>query len=167
MNYFGLENLLSLDEVICYGHCMLSFGSTIFVIATLHKGLKVVCAPFLLHQVVNLSALSILFGGPNLLSAHQLSAELLFSFSKTFKLAIGLLCIFARVQWTYSNCRSRIHQACKTPTAFSETFETSMQQLNSLHLQLCFFRYTMVAAFCTFHFTNVQTKFHDTNYLNN
>ena len=148
LDYIGLNYILALDAGLCYGYCLLSFGGTAVVVAAIHQGLRIVSAPSLLHQIVNVASLALLFGGPNLLQSQYLSKESLASLSKLHMLGIGLLCIFAMVQWNFLNCRRRVQQACKSPTAFPESLETSIQQLDSLYVQLCFVRYTLVAVFC-------------------
>ncbi|CAJ1962973.1 unnamed protein product [Cylindrotheca closterium] len=141
-DYIGLNYILAMDAGLCYGHCLLSFGCTAVCVAAIHQGLRILSAPFLVHQIVNVASLALLFGGPNI------SLEALVSFSKIHMLGIGLLCIFGMVQWNFSNCRRRVQHACKSPTAFPENLETSMQQLDTLYMQLCLVRYAMVTVFC-------------------
>lgn len=153
LNYIGLDYLLAIDAGLCYGQCLFSFGGTVGLAAAIHQVLRIVAAPFLLHQIVNIAGLALLFGGPKLWQSQPIiSMEALVSFSTLHGVGIGLLCIFAMVQWNYSNCRQRVQQACKSPTAFPESFATSLQQLDTLYMQLRFFRYAMVAIFCAAHF---------------
>lgn len=146
VDLLGLDFILAIDAGLCYGYCLISLGCTAIFTATLHQGLRILSAPLFLHHIVNLAALA--SWRPNRM---MLSMEtLLWKFSKIHAIGIvSLLSIYALVQWNYSSCKQRIRQASKSPSvAFSDTLETSLQQLDALYSHLCWFRYAMIAMFC-------------------
>lgn len=148
-NLLGLDYFVAMDTGLCYGYCLVSFGCTAVLTASIHQGLRIVAAPSLLHQVVNVVALASLFGGPNLWHSQHLSMDALFTFCKIHLLGTVLLSIYALVQWNYSSCKNRVQQGCKSPATFSTSLERSLEQLDTLYSHLCLFRYAMVAIFCT------------------
>jgi hypothetical protein len=114
----------------------------------LHQGLRVVSAPSILHHAVNTATITLCYGGTHLL---QNPSSWFVALSDAKFLAIGaiVLWLFALVQWNYSKSRKSVLQAKKSPSKFQEALASSMEQMQTLHFQLCIFQYALVAIYCS------------------
>eukprot|EP00980_Cylindrotheca_fusiformis_P016502 scaffold4916_cov111-Cylindrotheca_fusiformis.AAC.5 len=116
----GIDSILMIDSGLCYGYCMASFTCIMLVTAMLHQALR----------------------NPMTWLVAILDVKFL-------TLTALLLWLMGVVQWTHWNSRRGILQNENVPSKFRESFVTSMDRMESLHLQLVILRYAMVAIYCS------------------
>lgn len=136
--YWGWDKYSSMNEMLergtCYGYCLASTAILLTLTMIGHQVLRAFSAPTMLHQVVNLMALSTMFGGVGSASWADLIQYAPFA----LPLLLGVLGLLAVIQFHYRAQRQHMIQS----NNFRKSWEECVDAMEDLRLRILLTRYS-------------------------
>ena len=152
---FGLD--IMIDSGLCYGYCLLSLFIIILLTVVFHQGVRAFGLPSLFHNFVNIAAIALFYFGSHYNRLQTTSStDFLFSDSRFIALVFLSAVLFVMIQWTFYRARRELLSSKETTANnknkfkdFDEIMDSELGRMETLYFQLCFFRYFMVALYCS------------------
>ena len=130
----GIDSILDLS--LCFGNCVLLYGSIIVVTLVIHQALRIFSAPPTMHNAVNVAGTILLCIQCGFVAVDSIQFFILFG-------SMALLLLM--VQWQFLNIRKAVEDVSLRD--FDQIFTKNMKHMEDWQLSLCILHFVAIAIY--------------------